>query len=173
MRLFIALTFDELAPYLKELQQQLPEAKASYPKHFHLTLKFLGEVADDKIEAIKEKLSTVSFSPLTFKLGKIGAFPNERQIRVVWVGLDDHNAVQELQQQIDDVLAGMFDRDKRFHPHLTLARIKQPPEDKAQFAQDLKKIPVAPQEITLTHFELMKSTLTSEGPVYEVVAQYQ
>ena len=173
MRLFIALEFEEHASYFTSLQQQLPQARATLPKHFHLTLKFLGEVPDDKLAAIKEKLGAVQFAGFSATLGQLGVFPDEHHIRVVWVGLEDHKHVEQLQQHIDDVLADMFERDTRFHAHLTLARIKQAPEDKKQFVQDLKKIRVEPKQVHITSFKLIKSTLTREGPEYEVLEEYK
>ena len=177
MRLFIAIDFEELRDYFKELQQQLPDvpqAKATLPKQFHLTLKFLGDVPDNKLPEIKERLSKVSFTPFTLKLGSIGVFPDEHFIRVVWVGLEDHKAVEELQQGIDDIFEQMFKREKRFHPHLTLARIKfLPQESKQAYVEALKKITVEPKEAKIGSFKLIKSTLTPEGPEYEVLEEYK
>ena len=65
----------------------------------------------------------------------------------------------------------MFPRDTRFHPHLTLARIKFV-KDKQDFMDKLNKIPVKELEFSVKSFKLIKSTLTPEGPVYEDVAEF-
>lgn len=168
MRIFIAIEFEEISDYLKHLQGKVPEAKMTFPKQFHLTLKFLGEVADDKVGGIKEKLKAVKFEQFKLKLGKIGVFPNEKFIRVVWVGLEDGGNANKLQQQIENSLEGMFEKDNRFHPHITLARIKFVEEEKKQeFVDAVKKIEVEQKEVEIKSFKLIKSTLTKQGPIYE------
>jgi 2'-5' RNA ligase len=168
MRLFIAADLEELADYFKQLQEQIPEVKATFPKHFHLTFKFLGEVQDSKVEEIKERLRTIKFNPFVLKLGSTGVFPNEKFIRVVWVGLEDSNNILDLQQKIENALEGMFRKDNRFSPHLTIARIKFVDKDKKEdFVKAIKAIKVEPKEVTVKNFKLIKSTLTKQGPVYE------
>lgn len=173
MRLFIAVEFEELADYFTQLQQQIPEAKATFPKKFHLTLKFLGEVEENKIEEIKEKLKQVKFSQFKLKLGSTGVFPSESFIRVVWVGLEDGESIKQLQQNIESSLEGMFKKDDKFHPHITLARIKFIDSDKKEeFVSKIKEIQVEPKEVNITKFKLIKSTLTGEGPVYEDLEEF-
>lgn len=168
MRLFIAIEFEEISDYLKQLQGQIPEAKATFPKQFHLTLKFLGEVADDNVDKVKEKLKTVDFESFKLKLDEIGVFPNEKFIKVVWVGLEDGNKVNKLQQQIEAALERMFGKDNKFHPHITLARVKFIEEGKKEgFIDKLKKIEVEQKEIEIKNFKLIKSELTKQGHVYE------
>jgi 2'-5' RNA ligase len=168
MRLFIAIEFEELSDYLKQLQQQIPEAKATFPKQFHLTLKFLGEVDENKLEEIKKKLKQIPFSPFKLKLKDTGVFPSEKFIRVVWIGLEDGEQIKQLQQQIENSLEEMFKKDDRFHPHITLARIKFiENEKKEEFISKIKEIKIEPKEIEIKSFKLIKSTLTGEGPVYE------
>jgi 2'-5' RNA ligase len=173
MRLFIAIEFEDAADYLKQIQEQLPDAKATFPKQFHLTLKFLGEVEEDKVEEIKNKLSKVKFEPFAAKLGEIGVFPSESFIRVVWVGVEDGEKIIQLQQEIENTLTE-FKQDKRFHPHITLARIKFIEEEKKkEFVEALKNIKVGQKESEIKNFKLIKSTLTPESPVYEDLAVFQ
>ena len=168
MRLFIAVDFEELSDYFKQLQGQIPKVKATFPKKFHLTLKFFGEVPDNKGEEIKEKLKQVKCNPCALKLANTGVFPNEKFIRVVWVGLEGGNNVVVLQQNIENALEGMFKKDDRFSPHITLARIKFIEADKKEeFVKAIKAIKVEPKEITVKNFKLIKSTLAKQGPVYE------
>ncbi len=168
MRLFIAIDFEELSEYFRQLQEQIPEVKATKPKKFHLTLKFLGEVSDDKVEDAKKKLESVKFSPFKLKLGETGVFPNEKFIRVLWVGMEDGEKVNELQRDIEAALEGMFEKDSKFHPHVTLARIKFIENDKKEdFVNAVKAIKIEPKEIEVKNFKLVKSTLTKQGPEYE------
>lgn len=174
MRLFIAIELEELADYFKQLQEQIPKVKATFPKKFHLTLKFLGEVPDNKVGEIKEKLKLIKFSAFTLKLSSTGVFPNEKFIRVVWVGLENGENIASLQQKIETALEGMFKKDSRFHPHITLARVKFIESNKKEeFINAIKAIKVEPKEVTIKNFKLIKSTLTKQGPVYEDLEVYE
>jgi 2'-5' RNA ligase len=172
MRLFIALDFDD-SEYFRDIQKQIPSdtAKLTITKTFHLTLKFLGGVPDDKVGEIKDRLKQVKFEPISLSTDKIGVFPNESYVKVVWIGLKDGNKVIELQQQVEKALEGMFPKDTRFHPHITLARVKFV-KDKEAFSKKLKEINVESKEFSLKSFKLIKSTLTGEGPVYEVLEDF-
>ncbi len=169
MRLFIAIELEELADYFKQLQEKIPKVKATFPKQFHLTLKFLGEVEESKAGKIKEILGKIDFSHFKMKLSNTGVFPNEKFIRVVWVGLEDGEKITGLQQNIEDSLEGMFKKEKRgFSPHITLARIKFIEDDKKEgFVEAIKSIGIEQKEVEVKSFKLIKSTLTKEGPVYE------
>ncbi len=168
MRLFIALDFDELKDYFIELQEQLPkDAKLTLTKIYHLTLKFLGEVPEANIEKIKEQLKKIEFENFKINLDDIGVFPNENYIRVVWLGIKQKEKVIELQQKIDSCLESLFEKDIRFHPHITLARVKFV-KDKTNFIGSLKKIKIDKnKKIIVKGFKLIKSALTPEGPVYD------
>ena len=167
MRLFIALDFDD-PEYFSNIQKQIPPdtAKLTLPKTFHLTLKFLGEVPDDKVDELKDRLRQVKFEAISASTDKIGVFPTESYTRVVWVGLKDGDKIIEIQQRVEKALEGMFPKDNRFHPHITLARVKFV-KDKVNFIKKLREIKVEPKEFSINGFKLVKSTLTPEGPVYE------
>jgi 2'-5' RNA ligase len=166
MRLFIALDFDDKDHFL-DIQEQIPGdmAKMTHPKTFHLTLKFLGDVPDNQVDEIKERLRLVKFEHFSVSTDKIGTFPSENYIKVIWVGLKDGNKVVELQQKVEKALEGLFPKDSRFHPHITLARVMFV-KDKAGFTKKIKDIKPEPKEFSINSFKLIKSTLTGEGPVY-------
>src|SRR3989344_8261557 len=98
MRLFIAINFNELKDYFIELQKLLPSnARLSFTKDFHLTLKFLGEIQPNNAEKIISALKNVKFHKFEAFLNSIGIFPTENYIRVVWVGLNPEEKGIELQ----------------------------------------------------------------------------
>jgi len=173
MRLFIAFDVsEEVKNHLLELQKQLPkDSKLNLAKEFHETLKFLGDVDDDKVDKIKAMLSNVSFTQFNAKTSGIGVFPDEKMIRVVWVGLEPKDNIVGLQQEIEKALLDMFPKDTRFHPHLTLARVKFV-KDKKDFMEKLNRLTIKEIEFPVSSFKLIKSTLTPEGPVYEDVAEF-
>ena len=176
MRTFIAIEIpEEVKKVFIEAQAQLDKdkTKLKITKDFHLTLKFLGEVDENKVEEIKKKLSEIKFDSFETSLTDIGVFPSKDYIRVVWVGLEDSKGkIKKLQQEVDSKLETLgFKKDTRFHPHLTLARVKFV-EDKERFIKNLKEIKIEKKSFKITEFKLIKSILTPEGPVYEDLASF-
>ena len=173
MRLFTAIDFNELRENLQKLQDiDKALAKIKKAETFHLTLKFLGKVSEEKAEEVKEKLGQVKLSPFKLTLDKIGAFPSENYIRVIWVGVKPKEEVTKLQENIENALKEFnFKKDFKFHPHITLARVKSV-NDREKLIKTLKEIKVEEKTIEVKDFRLVESTLTQKGPVYEDLETY-
>jgi len=171
MRLFIALNFNELRDYFSGLQKQIPkeDAKLTFPKDFHLTLKFLGEVEDSKVDEIKKLFSEIRFNEFEAKITTIGVF-TEQFLRTIWIKAEA-DEINNLQKQIDEKLISLFKEEKNFEPHITLARVKFV-KDKKPFLERLKSIKTEEKAVRINNFELIKSTLMPEGPVYEVLGTF-
>lgn len=170
MRLFIAVPLsDEINKHIEELQQHLPktQAKLTISKHPHLTLKFLGEVMPEDLEKTKQALSLVEFEQFQVKLKGIGTFTD----KVVWLGVEPHAPFEKLQQKIEKMLSKLYPKEERFHPHITLARIKEINE-KQGFLDLLKKIPVKPYTFIVDKIILYQSTLGPEGSTYNELAEF-
>ncbi len=172
MRLFIALDLEELKSYFKEIQKQIPAdpiAKIKPVSAFHLTLKFLGEIENP--DKIKQALEKIEFSKLKLKLTpKLGVFPSESYIKVVWVGLEENKELEKLQKDIHKAILHIRE-DFKFIPHLTLARVKFL-NNQEEFIKTIRSIKVEPKEITIDKFKLIKSELTPEGSVYTDLASF-
>ena len=174
MRLFIAIELpEELKKYLGELGQSLKSESAivSPAKEHHLTLKFLGNYPDDKVNDMKEKLSKIPFESFEGQLDTVGVFPNDDNIRVVWVGLKPVEPFAALAKQIDEATPEVKGDYPEYVPHLTLARIKAV-KDKKSFGDRIKSIKVEPKSFNVDSFKLIKSTLTPKGAVYEVLGTF-
>jgi RNA 2',3'-cyclic 3'-phosphodiesterase len=173
MRLFIAIELPEaVVGELKRLQAELDLFGLRPVKEFHLTLKFLGDVPDSKIDKIKEILSVIRFKPFEAELSEIGVFPEPDYIRVIWAGINS-DAIFSLQKDIDIGLEKMgFGRDNKFKPHLTLERVNFI-KDKNALAKRLKTLDVNKLRFKVTEFKLIQSTLTPKGPIYETQAVYR
>ena len=170
MRTFIAIDVPEdISDKLKELQKRVENlASITFPKIFHLTLKFLGEISEKQAEEIKNSLRKVKFRPFDLELTEIGSFPNERRINVLWVGVKPAGRVIELQQEIEKNLDG-FAKDLRFHPHLTIGRVKFV-KDKEGIRRLLKS--KIEGKFRAKNFKLIKSELMPEGPKYTNLGVY-
>ena len=174
MRLFIAVPVPEpVKDVLVSVQKKLKCAKIVLVKKnaMHVTLKFLGEVSDSKVDEIKKQLSSVEFAACKMQLDPVGVFPAAGSPRVVWAGLKPKQKLVELHQHIEQALAGLFPAGEHFHVHITLARVKFV-ENKKEFKELLKTISVPAVGFEVNSFELVKSTLTPEGPVYKTIGVY-
>jgi 2'-5' RNA ligase len=170
MRAFISINIsEEIRKEIKKVQDFLPEffGKKTGLENLHLTLKFLGEIKEKTVEEIKEKLREIKIEKFKTEIDEIGIFsPNF--IRIVWLHMKD---CDNLQKQIDNALKNLFEPEKRFMSHLTIARIKGI-KDKKRFLQDLEKIKIEKIKFKVDKFYLMKSELTAEGPRYSVLEEY-
>jgi len=176
MRLFIAFKVSkEVEEHSASLQKILSEsparARLNLAKSFHLTLKFLGEVTPQKAEQVKEKLKEVKFKSFTAVLNGAGFFPGKKYVRVVWVGIEPAEQIIELQEEIEKALKGLFPKEKRFHPHITLARVKNV-EDKNAFIEQIQSLPVEPLKFAVKEIALIESKLSPEGPKYTTLAVF-
>jgi RNA 2',3'-cyclic 3'-phosphodiesterase len=126
-RLFVALTLPlPVREALAALAQPLPEVTWTRPEQLHLTLRFLGDVATDRIEPMLARLAGVRVTPFILPVEGLGTFPPNRPPRILWIGAGNgHPRLFQLRQRLDDALiaAGLNELDVRtFHPHVTLAR---------------------------------------------------
>ena len=175
MRLFVAVEIDEgLKDKLVEIQAKLfePAVKLVERQNLHVTLKFIGEVPDERVAEIREALQGVKTLPFEVEIGGLGTFPPDSdRINVVWV--DCKGPLAELAAKVEEALKPLgFARDERgFSSHLTLARVKQKPERLAGVVKELASALVGKQLVNC--FVLKRSTLTPQGPIYEDIEVYK
>jgi len=183
MRTFIAIEIpEETRQGLREAQRVLrtDAVDSSWPKPegIHLTLKFLGEVPEEKIPDITQVLMTAAAGSRAFRIGVdgTGTFPNARNARVVWAGLGGEiECLNRLQAAVEDAMESAgFDREARaFTPHLTLARIKyiRSREAWVRMLEQVKDLKLPAFDVT--SFSLMKSELKRSGAEYTQIAKFE
>lgn len=182
MRLFIAIEIPEtVKAELNEMQVKLRRAGAEVgwtkPENIHLTLRFLGETGEDKLDDLKRICAETSaeFHPFALRLKDIGYFPNFRQPRVLWVGLagEIESAVQ-LQKNLEEGLttSGFKPEDKAFKPHLTIGRVKSGKNVKPLVATaDMYQLPE--MSFGVGEIVLMKSDLHPAGARYTAISRFK
>ena len=166
-RLFIAL---DLPPgprgTLIALAAGIPEARWVTREQLHLTLRFLGSVADETLPDLKNNLSRVAAPAFRTSLAGVGVFPpvptRRKPARVLWAGLAPAEPVRALKQAIDAVIDAVLGPDPEsashgFSPHVTLARFKEPPapEPLAHFLQQHRLLSSEP--FAIESFQLYES----------------
>ena len=180
IRSFVALPIPgDIRAHLGRLHRSVPPSAGKItwvkPEAIHLTCVFLGDIEEHQVDPITAALEAAVSGRESFvtSLDGVGAFPDFRKPRVVWVGYDDGaREVVELKDVIDEALQTLgFDPDRRrFHPHVTLGRVKKPgnPKDLEHAAAEW----VLPFENWITkNVIFFQSELTKHGPIYTPLAR--
>lgn len=171
MRCFISLEIPEGAlKKIKEIQEKLPEfiGKKTELDNLHLTLKFIGEIDEDKVEEVKKRLNEMKFEKFEVEIDSIGFF-SEKFIRIIWLHLVN---CDKLQKEIDEKLSLIFEPEQRFMSHLTIARVKKV-DNKKEFLEQLKNLKIPKIKFLVEEFSLIKSELFEKGPEYTVLGNYK
>jgi 2'-5' RNA ligase len=184
-RLFVAVATPdmvrcEIAKAQNELREALPEGAVRWTRaeHFHLTLRFLGNVALERIDALKEKLRLAcrDFAPTKVRAERIGFFPERGFPRVIWVSVSDegqlltklHAAIQTATREFTSEPA-----ENEFAAHITLGRAKKIRRREAEtltgFAKGMRQRSFG--EWTVDGVELFRSELHPDGAHHSVLAK--
>lgn len=177
MRLFLAIDLPEKAKdylynFAKNLKRDYVKVSWVPKKNLHLTLKFFGDVEEKKLDELKAELKNIKQKPFKVKLKGIGFFPDEKEPRVIWVGISPEKDVIALQQKIDEALLLTFPSDQKFQSHLTIGRIRAVKNPK-EFAKAAKELKIEEIEFEINSFKLMQSTLAATGPSYRVIEEFK
>ena len=156
------------------------------PEAVHLTLKFLGDVPASQVDAVAAALegAAAAAHPFDLELRGLGAFPDLRRPRVLWVGVGgDLEALQQLYGALEAALAALLygaleaalaalgfpPEGRAFTPHLTLARLRDgtPPQERARAAAHLTSLEWEEgAAVPVGGVSLVRSTLRPGGAVY-------
>jgi 2'-5' RNA ligase len=180
IRSFVAIELpDELRVELGRLESQLksesqPWVKWVDPNSIHLTLKFLGNIATEKITEITKAMedATRDIPPFQLEVKELGVFPNLKRVQVAWVGLSgETDKLGQLQKGIESNLErlGFAPENRPFTPHLTLARIREQAslDERQRFGQLIADTKAQINYIIkVDSTSLMRSQLTRQGAVY-------
>lgn len=175
-RIFICIEFpNEVIKEVARIQEILGNwaftGKLTELENLHLTLKFLGEITEEKLKEVREKLREIEFKRIEIGLGNVGSFSHRGKPRIIWVKLLG-KGIYELQEKIDNVLSEAgFGKEERFMGHLTIARIKYV-EDAKGFKEHIDGIKLKKIKFEADKFKLMESELRELGHVYKTIEAY-
>jgi 2'-5' RNA ligase len=175
VRCFVAIEIPKpvqalLKPVQTHLQSEIPKVSWTKSGNFHLTLKFLGDVYSEAMGAVSEAVQNTAATQTSFSIefGGIGAFPTLARPRVIWVGIKNGGSiVSHLAKAVNLELKPLgFPTDNRFHPHLTLGRLRspinlQPLKSVLRKYDTIDRATVSVNEITV-----MQSQLHPNGAIY-------
>jgi len=173
MRLFVAIALpDSVADGLLMLQGGIPAARWSTREQLHLTLRFIGEVDGRDAAAIDDALAAIRSPRFSLEQKGVGEFGG-RNPRALWAGVRDEGPVAHLQRKIESAVqrAGIAAEERKFSPHITLARLRGAPRDRiVTFLSAHALYASGPFEVNA--FILYSSTLTPNGSLYRPERSY-
>ena len=181
MRLFIALDIPgeirtRLADYIDRVRSYAPDARWARLEGLHVTLKFIGEVKDQKVEEIKSALAAVKSGSFEVTFGSAGFFPTSKSPRVFWAGVQSGDELAQLASSIDAAMEklGIEPETRAFSPHLTLARAGTRDPYSLKALAPLLASEAPPQFGTMTahDFWLYRSQLGPGGSKYTKLKRY-
>lgn len=181
-RTFVAIQVnDKIRDQLIKVQDSLKETGADLklvkPRNIHITLRFIGEVSEDRMENINNAISKSQeiINPFKLNVSGLGVFPNTNYIRVIWAGVSNgRKSVVTLRYNIDKNLKeySIPSEDKKFTPHLTIARVKSG-KVKNKLQDVIGKMSNTDFGVCeVNHIDLMKSDLTPKGPIYTNIERF-
>jgi 2'-5' RNA ligase len=186
MRTFIAIDLPEyihaaLGQKQAAFRAACPDARWTRPEGIHLTLKFLGEISEERVKQVTEVLAGLgAVEKFSIEVKGFGFFPDARRPRVFWVGLEAPPALGELVRRVEAAMEklGFAPEDRPFAPHLTLARFKTPrpqPTLKALLEREGEVGNLQPPllgRFEVSEFFLFESKLSPHGAEYRKVARF-
>ncbi|MXV62882.1 RNA 2',3'-cyclic phosphodiesterase [Natronorubrum sp. JWXQ-INN-674] len=182
MRLFVSVDLpDDLAEPVADLQDEFRDAGGlnfTDPRQAHVTLKFLGEVPEDRVPDLERELAAAvedaSVDPFPVRYGGLGVFPSLEYISVIWFGTETggdgltrlHEAVEERTTAM-----GFEEAEHEFTPHVTLARMEHA-GGKEHVQEVVRERDPTLGEMTVEEIHLTESVRTDAGPLYSTVESF-
>lgn len=186
LRLFVGITAPPewkraITEWRKKVQPRFSDSFGRWTSeaNLHLTLRFFGSVDEAEAIGIGEALQRVVAEARAFSVsaGDLGCFPNAARARIVWLGLKDTEPLVKLEVSVRAATAefGQAPEDREFHPHLTLARVKEARRpDRDALAELMRKgAPIDVPDWRVEELELIRSELSQSGSVYTTLANYR
>jgi len=160
---------------IAKLKPLAKTARWARPEGMHVTLKFIGHIDASRLEAIRAALGTVqSNAPVEVQIRGVGFFPDERRPRVLWCGIEASANLAPLAAEIERTLEplGIRREERKFTPHLTLARLKDSHgvQKLVRAAEEMK--PRVFGSARARDFHLFESVTKPSGAEYRKIESY-
>jgi 2'-5' RNA ligase len=179
MRLFVAIEIesdirDRMEAFMQQWKTKISNARWVRPQGLHITLKFLGNVKDERRAGIEQALRQIHAPRFQISVQGIGVFPNPKSPRVLWVGIRADDGLASLAAQVDQqMVCNGFEPEKRaFSPHVTLARLKE-----RSGKSEIEKALSVPESnfgtMTARAFHLYESNVSPQGSIYKQLNTFE
>jgi len=177
-RLFVAVPVSiEIRDRVRQVYAKLEETGTNFSfvniDNLHFTLKFLGDVEEEKVSEIKCKVAEIVSAQKKFeiKLRGVGVFPSLDQIKVIWVGVEDGELLELLKETNEGLDYIRKDEHEKEVAHLTIARVRSGSERLRDVLDEIKELDFG--TMMVDKVILYESELTLQGPIYTEVAVFE
>jgi len=173
-RLFIALDMPaETKQRIATISCGIPGARWIDPSQLHLTLRFIGNVDGGQFQEIGDALDELRLPPIDLTLEGLGFFKRGKQLTSLWIRVQESKDLGRLRHRIDRCLVDLelAIENRKFSPHVTLARLKQAHPDRSRRFLSDHALFTSPT-VTIDMFHLFSSTLTAKGAIYTIERSY-
>jgi len=167
-----------IVQHIARLKESALDVKAGWSRaeNVHLTLKFLGDTPQKSVEKLSDAASrsVAGVTPFTIRLEQTDVFPRHGSPRVLWIGVNDRDGkLVQLHQRLEaeSEKAGFPRESRNFHPHLTLARLRNPRHAQTLAAAH-KATEFEPEEIVVSELVVIRSQLSTEGSKYSTISRH-
>lgn len=172
MRLFVAVTPPpEIRDLLARARTEIERATWVKPGQLHVTLRFLGDVGEEEVAFLRERLRSISATRMSLRIRGVGTFG--RPARVLWCAIEPKEEIAALAAAVDRAVVevGLPEADKPFAAHMTLARLKNsPPVMVRRFLE--KNDELESPEFSVDEFTLFESKLNQNGAVHSALESF-
>ena len=168
-----------VAGHIDRLRDVVPGVRVSWEREekLHITLKFLGEIAQSRLQTLAGAASRAvrSTEPFNLALEGAGAFPARGLPRILWLGITDATGLlAQLQSNLEEECerAGFAREERPFRPHLTIARIRAP-QAARKLARVHQEMGFEAMEFSVNEMVLMRSELGKAGSSYTEISRHE
>lgn len=184
MRIFVGIDLSDearemAAEYIDGLRREFPNTRVGWERaeKLHLTLKFLGEIDEDQLGRLKNAVSRVvkEVKPFGLEISDTGVFPQVEKPRVLWLGVSGNiDALNDLYQRIEtECEKEGFPREQRkFNPHLTIGRVRQP-QNGGELAKQHLQNSAEPAGMQVSELVIFLSTLQPTGSIFKKLFKFR
>lgn len=183
-RVFVAIDISgkarcQVSDHIKTLRKQFSTRRVGWEKteKLHLTLKFLGNISQIDLAKLEEIVGQIAglFSVFRLKIANTGVFPNKPRAKILWLGIEDEKgSLEKIKETLEtDLLRIGFTKEKRkYKPHLTIARLREPHKSKELVRGHLEN-KFEPVEFEVSEIVIYESELKPTGSVYQIISSYK
>lgn len=173
-RIFLGICLNDTARNgLTGLGSTVPGARAVPAAQLHLTIRFIGDVEGGLLRDIQENLQAINLPSPVISIKGVGHFPPRGNPKILWAGVQHTPDLILLRNRVNTILnqCGLESEQRKFHPHITLARLKNSsPGRIARFLAENHSLELPPFQAS--HLTLFSSILSPKGALHTIESEF-
>ena len=157
---------------LLDAMEGIENARWQDDDQLHLTLRFVGEVSEDRADDLVSALARIRLAPFPVAISGTGSFEKKGRISAVWAGVEPSAALLALQGKVERACqsVGLPQEGRKYCPHITMARLNRSSQDAREWLSETGLLRIKPFQVK--RFVLFESRLTDHGSEYEQIVHF-